>query len=75
MTMSNLSQISQSPFRAGGTTPSRGGGFNVAPLSTKNQLQQQLGSTESASKLSTYMSQMQAKSQPGLDASNSNIGY
>jgi len=39
MTMSNLSQISQSPFRAGGTTPSRGGGFNIPSLSTNNQFQ------------------------------------
>ena len=28
MTMSNLSQISQSPFRGGGATPSRQAGFN-----------------------------------------------
>jgi hypothetical protein len=63
MTISNLSQISQSPFR-GSTTPTRGvfnfGGPNHS-----------LGNTESETKLSNFMGG--TKSQTSLSISNSNL--
>lgn len=71
MTMSNLSQISQSPFRGGGATPSRPGAFN-----NPGQQPWLAGPAESGAKLSAYMNQLgAAQSQPSLDVANLNSNY
>ena len=71
MTMSNLSQISQSPFRGGGATPSRQAGFHL-----QGQQQPALAPQDSGAKLGAYMAQLAgSQSQPGLGIPNLNSNY